>query len=119
MIYFPSEGHVVQELCATGERCRVIEMTPLQNGWRHYPTYASDLFRATRRLRRVLKADKVDLVYQGQPEVLAKALAELIMNQAKAQRFGQAGRRRVEREFTAQVHAERIQTLYAELFRQA
>jgi glycosyltransferase involved in cell wall biosynthesis len=55
------------------------------------------------------------LVPRGKPKELALALAELITDESRAVRLGQAGRHRAEREFSSRIHAERVQTVYKEL----
>jgi len=55
------------------------------------------------------------LVPRGRADALAGALAELIRDGSKAERFGREGRARVERELTSQMHARRIEALYDEV----
>lgn len=58
------------------------------------------------------------LVTKGEVRELAQGLAQLIADEALARSMGKEGRRRVGQRFTGRLHAERIQKLYEELFRE-
>lgn len=55
------------------------------------------------------------LVPCGRADALAYALADLINDERKAARLGREGRLRVEREFTSQIHAQHMQSLYRQI----
>src|SRR4029079_10204520 len=55
------------------------------------------------------------VVAAGQPEPLRAAIVRLLADGALRERFGAAGRERVEREFTLARLRERLQSLYGEL----
>lgn len=63
VVYFPSDGPVVEALAGQGERCRVLDVTPLEHRLRNAPRYLADLFCATRRIRDAFKLDRIDLVH--------------------------------------------------------
>jgi len=55
------------------------------------------------------------VVAAGQPDALRAAIARLMADAPLRERFGAAGRERVEREFTLVRLRERLQSLYGEL----
>ncbi len=55
------------------------------------------------------------LVEPESPNMLADAIAQLLLDPAKRTRLGSAGRLRIETEFSTQRMAERVEKLYAEL----
>jgi glycosyltransferase involved in cell wall biosynthesis len=56
------------------------------------------------------------LVYDSpNPEALANALEDLLLNPTKAQELGQAGREAVTRDFSMERMAERVLHVYEEL----
>jgi glycosyltransferase involved in cell wall biosynthesis len=52
------------------------------------------------------------LVKAGDEHALAAAMDELLRDRERSQRMGHAGRRRVERHFTAQKTARAVEALY-------
>ena len=67
-----------------------------------------------------------ELVQEGQtgflvppldPEAMARAILRLLKNPEEAKRMGENGRRRVEAEFSLEVHVQKIQALYHSLLR--
>jgi glycosyltransferase involved in cell wall biosynthesis len=54
----------------------------------------------------------------GKPQVLARAIRDLVRDPALARRLGDAGWQRVETEFRAQTMIDRFATLYEELARE-
>jgi len=55
------------------------------------------------------------LVPPGDPRDLARAIMRLLNDTQLGESFGKEGRRRVERHFTLQAHAQRIQEIYGEI----
>lgn len=55
------------------------------------------------------------LIPPSHPGVLAHSLATLLRDPTKSQEMGRAGRQRVESEFTAKAHAQKVQGLYERL----
>jgi glycosyltransferase involved in cell wall biosynthesis len=57
------------------------------------------------------------LVPVGSPQLLARAIRDIVRDPALARRLGEAGRERVDREFPARTMIDRFAGLYEELAR--
>jgi glycosyltransferase involved in cell wall biosynthesis len=58
------------------------------------------------------------LVPVGNPQLLARAIRDIVRDPALARRLGEAGRERVDREFPARIMVDQFARLYEELARQ-
>lgn len=66
----------------------------------------------------VLDGQTGSLVPVNSPQILARAIRDIVRDPAMARRMGQAGRERVDRDFPAQAMIDHFASLYEELARQ-